>query len=56
MKPSEMASYQNLGGKPVKNVQIEPQTTEIWQKQAKRPVSERVCDTYVIKLLKIKTL
>ncbi len=33
MKPSEMASISILSGKTVKNVQIDPQTTEIWPKQ-----------------------
>ena len=34
--------YQILGGTTVENVQIDPRTTEILPKKAKRPVSEGV--------------
>ncbi len=33
MKPLEMASYQIRDCKTVKNVQIDPKTTDIWPKQ-----------------------
>ena len=35
LQPSEMAAYQILGSKTVKNVQIDSQTTELWLKQLK---------------------
>ena len=35
--PSEMAPYQILGGKAVKNIQIDPQTTELWLNKIQPP-------------------